>query len=112
MRSQFVSPGAQLLMVAVQPARPGGSGSRPRKSMYCWRTKKFVLSIGFGPLLLSLSMIVTVAVDCAPKVAPEGLLRPTVKVSLPSAYESSTIATEKDAEVWPAAKSSVPIVIY
>src|SRR5258707_6013603 len=112
MRSQFVSPGAQLLMVAVQPARPGGSGSRPRKSMYCWRTKKFVLSIGFGPLLLSLSMIVTVAVDCAPKVAPEGLLRPTVKVSLPSAYESSTIATEKVFDVAsPAAHVAVANVV-
>ncbi len=85
MRSQLVSPGAQLLMVAVQPAKPGGSGSRPRKSMYCCRTKKFVLSIGFGPFVASLSMIVTVAFDCAPSVAPEGLLRPMVKVSLPSA---------------------------
>src|SRR5712691_8521480 len=110
MRSQFVSPGAQLLMVMVQPAKPGGSGSRPRKSMYCWRTKKFVLSIGLGPLTVSLSMMVTVAVDCAPKVAPLGLLRLTVKVSLPSAYESSTMAIEKDLEVSPAANVMVPLV--
>ena len=52
--------GAQLLIVLVQPAKPGGSGSRPRKSMYCWRTKKFVLPIGFGPLVVSLSVMVTV----------------------------------------------------
>src|SRR5258708_38066997 len=111
MRSHWVVSPEQLLIVLIQPARPGGSGSRPRKSMYCWRTKKFVLSIGFGPLLLSLSMIVTVAVDCAPKVAPEGLLRPTVKVSLPSAYESSTIATEKVFDVAsPAAHVAVPMV--
>src|SRR6266850_364031 len=104
MRSQLVSPGAQLLMVLVQPAKPNGSGSRPRKSMYCWRTKKFVLSIGLGPFVVSLSMIVTVAVDCVPNVAPDGLLRPTVKVSVPSAYESSIIATENDFEVSPAVK--------
>src|SRR5439155_25050460 len=97
-------------MVLVQPAKPGGSGSRPRKSIYCWRTKKFVLSIGFGPLLLSLSMMVTVAVDCAPSVAHDGPLRLTVKLSLPSAYESSTMATEKDLEVSPGAKLMVPSV--
>ena len=80
-----MSPGAQLLIVLVQPAKPGGSGSRPRKSMYCWRTKKLVLSIGLVPFTTSLSVIVTVAVDCAPRVAPLGPLRLTVKVSVPSA---------------------------
>src|SRR5258708_2188141 len=111
MRSQLVSPGAQLLMVLVQPANPGGAGSRPRESMYCCPTKKIVLSIGFRPLLLSLSIIVTVAVDCAPRVAPLGLLRPMVKVSLPSAYESSMIAIEKVfADASPAAQIAVPIV--
>src|SRR6266571_1399195 len=109
-RSQFVSPGAQLLIVLVQPANPGGSGSRPRKSMYCWRTKKFVLSIGFRPVIASLSVMVTVAIDCAPSVAPEGLLRLTRKVSVPSAYESSTMAIEKDFEVSPAANDMVPMV--
>src|SRR5260370_39794811 len=98
-------------MVLTQPAKRGGSGSRQRKSMYCWRTKKFVLSIGFGPFVLSLSMMVTVAVDCGPKVAPDALLRLTVKVSFPSAYESSTIAIEKDFEVSPAAKAIVPRVL-
>src|SRR5229473_482950 len=111
MRSHWVVSPEQLLMVLVQPANPGGSGSRPRKSMYCWRTKKLVLSIGFGPFVLSLSMMVTVAVDCVPRVAPEGLLRLTVKVSFPSAYESSTMATEKDFEVSPAANCKVPRVL-
>src|SRR6266849_2850163 len=111
MRSQLVSPSAQLLMVLVQPANPGGSGSRPRKSMYCCRTKKFVLSIGLGPFVASLSVIVTVAVDCAPRVAPEGLLGLIRKVSVPSAYEASTMATEKVfADASPAAQVAVPIV--
>src|SRR5260370_42424936 len=110
MRSQFVSPSAQLLIVLVQPAKPNGSGSRPRKSRYCWRTKKLVLSIGLGPFVASLSVIVTVAIDCAPRVAPEGLLRLTRKVSVPSAYESSTMATEKVfADASPAAQVAVPI---
>src|SRR5438552_6507939 len=111
MRSHWVVSPEQLLIVFTQPANPGGSGSRPRKSMYCWRTKKFVLSIGFVPFVASLSMMVTVAVDCAPSVAPEGLLRPMVKVSVPSAYESSTMAIEKDFDdASPAAQVAVPIV--
>ena len=32
LRSQLGSPDAQLLIVFTQPAKPGGSGSRPRKS--------------------------------------------------------------------------------
>src|SRR5438876_11759674 len=108
MRSHWVVSPEQLLMVLTQPANPGGSGSRPRKSMYCWRTKKLVSSIGFGPFTVSLSLIVTVAVDGVPNVAPVGLLRPTRKVSFPSAYESSTIATEKVFdEASPAAQVSV-----
>src|SRR5229473_7113334 len=111
MRSHWVVSPEQLLMVLVQPANPGGSGSRPRKSRYCWRTKKFVLSIGFGPLVPSLSMIVTVAVDGVVIVAPVGLLRRTRKVSVPSAYESSTMAIEKDFDVAsPAAHVNVPMV--
>src|SRR5258708_4962333 len=98
-------------MVLVQPAKPGGSGSRFRKSIYCWRTKKLVLSIGLGPVVVSLSTIITVAVDCVPKLAPDGLLRLTVKVSFPSAYESSTIAMEKDLEVSPAANDIMPSVL-
>src|SRR6266852_6186891 len=109
MRSHWVVSPEQLLMVLTHPAKPGGSGSRPRKSMYCWRTKKFVPSIGFGPLLTSLSVIVTVAVDCAPRVAPLGLLSPMVKVSVPSAYESSTMATEKVfGDASPAAQVAMP----
>src|ERR1700687_5633130 len=111
MRSQLVSPRAQLLMALVQPAKPGGSGSRPRKSRYCWRTKKFVLSIGFGPFVISLSMMLTVAIEGVLRVAPEGLLRLTRKVSVPSAYESSTIGTEKVFGVAsPAAHVNVPWV--
>ena len=79
--------------------------------MYCCRTKKFVPSIGFGPFTVSLSMIVTVAVDGVPKLAPVGLLKPTRKVSFPSAYESSTMATEKVfAAASPAAHVRVPNV--
>src|SRR5260370_22261871 len=94
-RSHWVVSPLQLFMVLVQPAKPGGSGSRPRKSRYCWRTKKLVLSIGFGPFVTSLSMMLTVAMEGAARVAPEALLRLTRKVSVPSAYESSTMATEK-----------------
>src|SRR5437867_11867843 len=95
MPSHWVVSPEQLLIVFTQALKPNGSGSRPRKSMYCWRTKKLVPSIGFGPFTVSLSMIVTVAVDGVPNVAPVGLLRPTRKVSVPSAYESSPLATAK-----------------
>src|SRR2546425_12548837 len=95
MRSHWVVSPEQLLMVFTQPAKPGGSGSRARKSMYCWRTKKFVLSIGFGPFTVSLSTIVTVALDGAASAAPEAPIRTSVKVSFPSAHEASTMATEK-----------------
>ena len=44
-----------------------------------------MLSIGLVPFVVSLSVIVTVAVDCVPRVAPDGLLRLMVKVSVPSA---------------------------
>src|SRR6266849_3746122 len=111
MRSQLVSPGAQLLIVLVQPANPGGSGSRPRKSMYCWRTKKFVSSIGFGPFTVSLSVIVTVVVLGEPSAVPLGLLRLIVKLSLPSAKESSTSGTENVLNVSPAANVRVPSVL-
>src|SRR5260370_37787121 len=81
-------------MVLVQPAKPGGSGSRPRKSRYCWRTKKLALSIGFGQFVTSLSMMLTVALEGVLRVAPEALLRLTRKDSHPSADSSSTMADE------------------
>src|SRR6266480_1007763 len=109
MRSHWVVSPVQLLMVFTQPAKPGGSGSRPRKSRYCCRTKKSVPSIGLGPVVVSLSTIIAVAVDWVPRVAPDGLLRLTVKFSVPSAYESSITATENDLEVSPAANDMVPI---
>src|SRR5258708_3937566 len=112
MRSHWVVSPEQLLMVLAHPAKPGGSGSRPRKSRYCWRTKKFVLSIGFGPFVSSSSMMVTVAVDCDARAAPLGLLRLIVKLSVPSAYESLTMATEKVfADASPAAQVAVPMVL-
>src|SRR5712692_1778526 len=111
MRSHWVVSPLQLLMVPVQPAKPGGSGSRFRKSRYCCRTKKFVLSIELGPVVVSLSTIITVVVDGVPSAAPVGLLRLTVKLSVPSAYESSMIATENDFEVSPEAKVTVPMVL-
>ena len=55
--------------------------------------------------------MVTVAIDGAPKVAPDGLLRLTLKVSLPSMYESSLISTTKLFEVSPGAKLSVPSAV-
>src|SRR5712692_9621766 len=110
MRSHWVVSPEQLLIVLAQPAKPGGSGSRPRKSRYCWRTKKFVLSTGLGPVVVSLSTIITVVVDCEPRLAPEGLVRLAVKLSVPSAYESSMMATENDFEVSFGAKVSVPMV--
>ena len=61
-------------------------------------------------MTLSLSTMATVANDGVAKVAPDGSLRVTRKSSLPSAYESSMIATENDLEVSPAAKDNVPMV--
>ncbi len=61
--------------------------------------------------MVSLSTIITVVVDCVPSVAPDGLLRLTVKFSVPSAYESSMIATENDFEVSPAANVMMPMVL-
>ena len=65
--------------------------------------------MGLGPLTVSLSEIVTVVVNGVPNVAPETLFRLTVNVSLPSAYESSTIGTENVCEVSPAANCTLPI---
>src|SRR2546422_3561404 len=50
------------------------------------------------------SMIVIGTVLGEPKVAPEALLNVSVKLSLPSAYASSTIGMEMVFEVSPAAK--------
>src|SRR5260370_4257622 len=103
MRSQLVSFWAQPLMMLTQVA-PAGSGSRPRKSRYCCRTKKLVLSIGLlGPSTAGLSKIVTVAIVGELKLAPDGLLSITRKVRVPLAYESAMMATENDFEVSPAA---------
>lgn len=40
----------QLLSTSSQPANPGGSGSRPKKSMYCWRMKNDALTTGLPPV--------------------------------------------------------------
>jgi len=55
--------------------------------------------------------MVTVAIEGAPKVTPDGLLRLTLKVSLPSTYESSLISTMKLLEVSPGAKLRVPSAV-
>ena len=60
---------------------------------------------------LALSMIVTVAIAGAPRVAPEGLRKLTLKVSFPSTYESSLMSTTKLFEVSPAAKRNVPMAV-
>ena len=57
------------------------------------------------------SMIVTVEIDGAPRVAPEALLKLTLNVSFPSTYESSLMSTTKVFEVSPAAKRRVPSAV-
>ncbi len=69
------------------------------------------MSIGLAPVAISLSMMLTVAVDGVPKAAPDGLLRLTVKVSGPSSYESSMMKAEMVFEVSPAANWRVPILV-
>src|SRR5262249_13775721 len=76
-----------------------------------WRTKNEVLKTGLGPSEASSSLIVTTAVDGAPRVAPVGLLKTTLKVSAPSAYESLMIGTLKVLVAGPAAKLTVPTVV-
>jgi hypothetical protein len=56
--------------------------------------KKPEPSIGLIPFANSLSIILTLAVESAPRIPPEGLLRVTSKLSGPSRYESSMIKTE------------------
>src|SRR5689334_16021967 len=78
-RSQLVSPAAQLFRILCQAAKPCGSGSRPRKSMYCWRTKNGTVAIGLVGVA-SLSVIVTVALEGALRLIPTGLLKAMVKL--------------------------------
>src|SRR6478672_4144069 len=82
-------------MLFTQKLKPEVSGSRPRKSRYCWRTKKLLVSIGFVAVL-SLSVIVTVAVLFGPgaKLAV-GLTSDTVKDSDASGRPSFTIRTSQ-----------------
>src|SRR5436305_4647805 len=101
----------QLFKISIHPANPPESGSRPRKSMYCWRMKKDGSTIGLLPVDLSLSTIVTTAREVEPKNAPPiGLLNLNAKVSGPSAYESSTIGMKTVFALSPAEKRSVPTV--
>src|ERR1051325_11475444 len=92
------------------------SGSRERKSRYCWRTKNAMPAlspcrIGFGLFGASLSKIVIVAIAGVLSVAPEGFERASWNVSGPSAIESSMIGIESVFVVSPAAKESVPTTV-
>ena len=62
------------------------------------------------PASESLSTIVTVALLTAPMLAPNTLVRNTVKVSLPSTTQSSIIGTRNVPNVWPLVNSSVVAV--
>ena len=61
--------GVQLSTWSFQKARPGASGSRFRKSWYCWRTNVPVSSTAFGAGAAE-SLIVTVAVEGSARAAP------------------------------------------
>src|SRR5689334_1279359 len=78
--------GVQLSIWAVQKANPSGSASRFRKSRYCCRTKAVVSSLALEGNGVAASVIVTVAVDGSPKVAPAPFTfdSATVNVSGPS----------------------------
>jgi len=67
--------GGQLLRMFCQPENPAGSGSRPKKSTYCWRTKKGTPTTGLPLVTASSSVIVMVAVEREPRPAPAGSLR-------------------------------------
>src|SRR2546423_8018410 len=95
--------------------KPDESGSRERKSRYCWRTKKPVLKFasqrtGLGLFEASrvLLLMVSVAVEGEQRVVPTGFESVTVKVSGDSAKRSSGTKTVKLCVVWPGAKTSVP----
>ena len=62
------------------------------------------------PASVSLSTIVTVALLTAPMLAPNALVRNTVKVSLPSTTQSSISGTRNVPNVWPLVNSSVVAV--
>ena len=79
--------------------------------MYCWRTKKGVVSMGFVPVAESLSVMLMVADEFGPRLAPVGLLKETVKVSVPSDQTSSTTGMKMVEVLSPAAKRSVPVVV-
>jgi hypothetical protein len=69
-------------------------------------------SIGFCPAgTVSSSTIVTVAVAGEPRIAPEGSLKLTVKVSLFSKSASLITGMMKLLLASPAAKRSVPAVV-
>ena len=79
--------------------------------MYCWRTKKFVSSIGLVPLVVSLSVTVTVAVFGEPSAAPLGLLRLIVKLHCLQHSHRQPSGTENVLNVSPAANVRVPSVL-
>src|SRR2546427_7277266 len=53
-------------MVFTQPLKPSASGSRPRKSRYCWRTKNSVVSSGLT-ITPPIAAAVKEALACCPK---------------------------------------------
>src|SRR6266566_2384678 len=46
----------QRSRLLTQKLKPDSSGSRPRKSRYCWRTKYSVVSNGFKPSLVAVAV--------------------------------------------------------
>src|ERR671937_738269 len=90
----------QLLMSDDQNWKPERSGSRLRKSRYCWRTKKPVLKFesqrtGLGLLMASrgLLLMVSVAVEGEPSVVPTGFESVMLRVSGDSLKRSSGTKT-------------------
>src|SRR5688572_31229604 len=75
------------LKLPCQKLKPEVSGSRLRKSRYCWRTKKAALKLwartGLGPETASFELMVSVAVGVAPSVVPTGFESVSVTVSAP-----------------------------
>src|SRR5215213_6770119 len=88
------------VMLSCQNPKPEVSGSRDRKSRYCWRTKKALLKLcartGLGPDTASLELMVSVAVWVAPSVVPTAFDSVSVTVSGASAKASSDTKTVND----------------
>src|SRR5205085_5712182 len=102
----------QLFKTLTQALKPTVSGSRARKSMYCWRTKNGVSSIGFEVgCAVSLSLMVTVTVVGPLKPAPTGLLSVMVKVSSGSTNLSSVMKTVIVFVASPGAKRKTPAAV-